>query len=121
MLNDAAWDLVFPHIQAEIAESGFTVLEASELKRLSGREPRLMAKHDFSAARPQVFQEHGLSMLPIRRDAYLIGRFNLYQPFPEQAGPLTTMPVPRLRRRINGAAARTAHPRLLSVSFVTAI
>ncbi|MCG7228859.1 type II restriction enzyme [Corynebacterium minutissimum] len=95
MLNDAAWDLVFPHIQAEIAESGFRVLEASELKRLSGREPRLMAKHDFSAARPKVFQEHGLSMLPIRRDAYLIGRFDLYQPFPEQAGPLTTMPVPR--------------------------
>lgn len=95
MLNDAAWDLVFPHMQTEIAESGFTVLEASELKRLSGREPRLMAKHDFSAARPQVFQEHGLSMLPIRRDAYLIGRFDLYQPFPEQAGPLTTMPVPQ--------------------------
>lgn len=94
MLNDAAWDHVYPHIAADIAAQGYTVLSAARLKQLSGREPRLMAKHDFSAARPEVFREHGLSMLPIRRDAYLIGRFDLYQPFPEQAGPLKSMPVP---------------------------
>ncbi|PMC70709.1 hypothetical protein CJ201_06630 [Corynebacterium aurimucosum] len=94
MLNDAAWDLVYPHIAADIADQGFAVLPAAKLKELSGREPRLMAKHDFSAARPEVFRKHGLSMLPIRRDAYLIGRFDLYQPFPEQAGPLKSMPVP---------------------------
>ncbi|MBE7339919.1 hypothetical protein INS45_10835 [Corynebacterium aurimucosum] len=95
MLNDAAWDLVYPHLAADIAAQGYVVLPAAKLKQLSGREPRLMAKHDFSAARPEVFRQHGLSMLPIRRDAYLIGRFDLYQPFPEQAGPLKSMPVPR--------------------------
>ncbi|WP_246820230.1 hypothetical protein [Corynebacterium sp. HMSC074E01] len=95
MLNDAAWDRVYPHLAADIAAQGFAVLPAAKLKELSGREPRLMAKHDFSAARPEVFRQHGLSMLPIRRDAYLIGRFDLYQPFPEQAGPLKSMPVPR--------------------------
>ncbi|WP_227485866.1 type II restriction enzyme [Corynebacterium aurimucosum] len=94
MLNDAAWDRVFPHLAADIAAQGYVVLPAAKLKELSGREPRLMAKHDFSAARPEVFRQHGLSMLPIRRDAYLIGRFDLYQPFPEQAGPLKSMPVP---------------------------
>lgn len=94
MLNDAAWDLVYPHLAADIAAQGYAVLPAAKLKELSGREPRLMAKHDFSAARPEVFRKHGLSMLPIRRDAYLIGRFDLYQPFPEQAGPLKSMPVP---------------------------
>lgn len=95
MLNDAAWDRVFPHLAADIAARGYAVLPAAKLKELSGREPRLMAKHDFSAARPEVFRQHGLSMLPIRRDAYLIGRFDLYQPFPEHAGPLKSMPVPR--------------------------
>lgn len=95
MLNDAAWDRVYPYIAADIEAQGYAILPAAKLKELSGREPRLMAKHDFSAARPEVFRQHGLSMLPIRRDAYLIGRFDLYQPFPEQAGPLKSMPVPR--------------------------
>lgn len=95
MLNDTAWDLVFPHLETELATFGYAILEASRLKELSGREPRLMAKHDFSAARPAVFHERGLSMLPIRRDAYLIGHFDLYQPFPDHAGPLTSVPVPR--------------------------
>ncbi|GAA1474476.1 hypothetical protein GCM10009604_22090 [Corynebacterium aurimucosum] len=94
MLNDAAWDRVYPHLAADIAAQGYAVLPAAKLKELSGREPRLMAKHDYSAARPEVFRQHGLSMLPIRRDAYLIGCFDLYQPFPEQAGPLKSMPVP---------------------------
>ncbi|WP_439329100.1 type II restriction enzyme [Corynebacterium hiratae] len=56
MLNDAAWDLVYPHIAANIADQGFVVLPAAKLKELSGREPRLMAKHDFSAARPKCFE-----------------------------------------------------------------
>lgn len=94
MLNDAAWDRIFPHLETELATFGYAILEASRLKALSGREPRLMAKHDFSAARPAVFREHGLSMLPIRRDAYFIGHFDLYQPFPDDAGPLTSVPVP---------------------------
>lgn len=87
MLNDAAWDRVYPHLAADIADQGYVVLPAAKLKELSGREPRLMAKHDFSAARPEVLRQHGLSMLPI-------GRFDLYQPFPEEAGPLKSMPVP---------------------------
>ena len=95
MLNDAAWDRVLPHLETELATFGYAVLEASTLKRLSGREPRLMAKHDFSAARPQAFRERGLSMLPIRRDAYLIGEFDLYERFPDEAGPLKSVPVPR--------------------------
>lgn len=95
MLNDAAWDRVLPHLETELATFGYAVLEASTLKRLSGREPRLMAKHDFSAARPQVFRQRGLSMLPIRRDAYLIGKFDLYERFPDEAGPLKSVPVPR--------------------------
>ena len=95
MLNDDAWDRVLPHLETELATFGYAVLEASTLKRLSGREPRLMAKHDFSAARPQVFRQRGLSMLPIRRDAYLIGEFDLYERFPDEAGPLKSVPVPR--------------------------
>ena len=95
MLNDDAWDRVLPHLETELATFGYAVLEASTLKRLSGREPRLMAKHDFSAARPQVFRQRGLSMLPLRRAAYLIGEFDLYERFPDEAGPLTSVPVPR--------------------------
>ena len=36
MLNDAAWDLVYPHIAAGIADQGFAVLPAAKLKELSG-------------------------------------------------------------------------------------
>ncbi|QRP19972.1 type II restriction enzyme [Corynebacterium striatum] len=95
-LNDVGWLKVFrdPTVREQLERTGFVVVEAARIKALSSREPRLMAKHDFSAARPWFFREHGLSIMPVRRDAYLIGRFDVYEKFPEHAAPLKSLPIP---------------------------
>ena len=59
----------------ELEEKGYFYLTAKELKELSGREPRLMAKHDFSTSRPWIFKELGLGILPVSRSEYFIGRW----------------------------------------------
>ncbi|MDO5031071.1 hypothetical protein [Corynebacterium sp.] len=95
-LNDDAWARVFatPEVAQAVVGEGYVIITAARLKELAGREPRLLAKHDFSAARPAYFREHGLSILPVRRDAYLVGRFSLYEDFPTQPAPLKRLRVP---------------------------
>ncbi|NTS21629.1 hypothetical protein HT105_21650, partial [Bacteroides fragilis] len=80
---------------ARIEREGFVEFSAKQLKEKGSREPRLLAKHDFSASRPEIFQEHNLSIFPIRRDGYVVGNFDVYEPFPETVTPLKTLPVPQ--------------------------
>lgn len=82
----------------ELEEKGYFYLTAKELKELSGREPRLMAKHDFSTSRPWIFKELGLGILPVSRSEYFIGPLDLYERFPEPthagAGSVRTLDMP---------------------------
>ena len=73
----------------QLEEKGYFYLTAKELKELSGREPRLMAKHDFSTSRPWIFKELGLGILPVSRSEYFVGPLDLYERFsdPTHAGP----------------------------------
>ena len=95
-VNDYGWLRVFARQEYSDAlkRDGHFVITAKELKRLSGREPRLMAKHDWSEARPWIFKKLGLSMLAVRRDTYLVGRFNLYAGFPDLTGPVRERSTP---------------------------
>lgn len=95
-LNDVAWQRILDaETLARIEREGFVEFSAKQLKEKGGREPRLLAKHDFSASRPEIFQEHNLSIFPIRRDGYVVGNFDVYEPFPETVTPLKTLPVPQ--------------------------
>ena len=82
----------------ELEENGYFYLTAKELKELSGREPRLMAKHDFSTSRPWIFKELGLGILPVSRSEYFIGPLDLYERFPDPthagAGSVRTLDMP---------------------------
>lgn len=95
-VNDDGWQRIFDAGYAqEIAENGYFTITARELERISGRQPRLMAKHDFSAARPAPFRQHGANILPLSRSEYLVGRFDVFQKFPQDIpGPVRTVPVP---------------------------
>lgn len=95
-LNDYGWLRVFadPTYADAFDRDGYFFITAAELKRISGREPRLMAKHDWSEARPWIFKDRDLSMLAVRRDTYLVGRFNLYADFPELTGPVREKSTP---------------------------
>lgn len=92
--NDEAWAKVLEAKARELERVGQFEIDAAELKRIGGREPRLMAKHDFSTARPAPFQELGLNILPVSRSRYVVGRFKLFEPFPNIEGPVRTAHLP---------------------------
>ncbi|MGP5246795.1 type II restriction enzyme [Corynebacterium flavescens] len=107
-LNDIGWLRAFDaQLSSEISTAGFARVSAQELKALSGREPRLMAKHDFSTSRPWIFEDLGLSILPLSRSSYLIGPFNLYERFPVSAGVLRTLAIPSGIESLDFSALRS--------------
>lgn len=73
------WEDIFKdkNILEEIKKDGFYIISANEIKKY--KEPRLMAKFDFSKQLPKIFKENHLGILPINNGEYIIGRFNLFQ------------------------------------------
>ena len=95
-VNDWGWlRILAAGYDAELERRGYFYIGARELEQLSGRQPRLMAKHDFSTSRPWIFQRLRLGIVPVSRSEYLVGRFNLYARFPEtQRGEVRTLELP---------------------------
>ena len=95
-VNDWGWlRILAAGYDAQLERRGYFYIGARELEQLSGRQPRLMAKHDFSTSRPWIFQRLRLGIVPVSRSEYLVGRFNLYERFPEtQRGEVRTLELP---------------------------
>ena len=95
-VNDWGWlRILAAGYDAKLERRGYFYIGARELEQLSGRQPRLMAKHDFSTSRPWIFQRLRLGIVPVSRSEYLVGRFNLYERFPEtQRGEVRTLELP---------------------------
>ena len=95
-VNDWGWlRILAAGYDAELERRGYFYIGARELEQLSGRQPRLMAKHDFSTSRPWIFQRLRLGIVPVSRSEYLVGRFNQYERFPEtQRGEVRTLELP---------------------------
>ena len=78
--NTDAWERLFEKydIVNEINNKGYFEITA-EMIKMTGREPRLMAKFDSSDDLPDIFKDNNLAILPIGRGSYIIGRFQNYQ------------------------------------------
>lgn len=76
--NDKAWESLFKQykIIEEISNKGYFEIESSQINK--ERESRLMAKFDHKNNLPIIFQEHQLSILPISRSKYVIGKFDTH-------------------------------------------
>lgn len=74
MERDAAWKRVFDALPVAetLARDGLFAIEADELKRVGGREPRLMAKIDTLAERPAALASHGAALFPVRNGRYVL-------------------------------------------------
>jgi hypothetical protein len=72
--NDVAWRKFFDGTDTleEIRREGICHVLASDLKRVAGREPRLMAKLDTLAIRPKVFKQNSLTIFPVKNGEYVI-------------------------------------------------
>ena len=73
------WEDIFNDysIIDKINEDGYFKITADQIRVY--KEPRLMAKFDFSRQLPKVFKENGLGILPVKNGEYVIGKFNLFE------------------------------------------
>jgi len=77
--NDKAWELLFDryNILKAINRSGYYEITASMINEF--REARLMTKFDNKVNLPTLFSENDLTILPITRGSYVIGKFSAYK------------------------------------------
>lgn len=97
-VNDIGWLRILsqPRLGQQLESKGWFTITAAEVRELSGRPPRLMAKHDFRDSRPWIFARENLSILPLSRSTYLVGRFDVYAAFPSdtETGPVQVRELP---------------------------
>ncbi|MDR1036638.1 MAG: hypothetical protein LBT40_08730 [Deltaproteobacteria bacterium] len=89
---DEAWKNIFEEhsVPERTRGDGVFLIDAREINR--HHEARLMAKFDTSAVLPEPFKECGLSILPVGRGRYALGRFRSYCPVPAFAGSPRSLP-----------------------------
>lgn len=77
--NDKAWIKIFEQYKVleEVNKNDFFEITANQIKEF--REPRLMTKFDQEANLPKLFLDNKLSILPITRGSYVIGKFKTYE------------------------------------------
>lgn len=77
-LNHDGWDEIFTSLKIveRVDARGYFDITAEQIKKISGREPRLMAKIDFREHIPPVMHKQGMAILAIANGTYRIGRFN---------------------------------------------
>jgi hypothetical protein len=76
--NDKAWEILFERhkILEEVDKKGFFEIESAQINQ--ERQSRLMAKFDHSVNLPDIFRDNDLSILPISRSKYVIGKFDTH-------------------------------------------
>lgn len=81
-LNNDGWFEIFESLDIlrRLESSEYFDITADQIKKYSGREPRLMAKIDFKEHLPKIMSDNGLAMLAITNGSYRIGRFNPFIP-----------------------------------------
>lgn len=77
-LNHDGWDEIFSALKIveRVDVKGYFDITADQIKMISGREPRLMAKIDFREHIPPVMHKQDMAILAIANGTYRIGRFD---------------------------------------------
>lgn len=77
--NEENWLKLFDkyNILSEIEKYKFFKITSEQINKF--RESRLMTKFDHKSNLPELFRENKLSILPITRGSYLIGKFDAYK------------------------------------------
>lgn len=77
-LNQDAWLQLFEKhgIVQSVDSTGIFTITANQIRAF--REPRLMTKFDHSYQLPSVFKDNDMSILPLTRGTYALGRFEIF-------------------------------------------
>jgi hypothetical protein len=95
-INDPAWEELFEqlNILTHIHDVGRFEISAAQIKKVTGREPRLLTKFDHTINLPRIFRENKLAILPITRGKYVISRINAYHAFESCETSITRVTLP---------------------------
>lgn len=79
--NDAAWEKLFEkyHILDQLENLDYFLISSNDINEF--REARLMTKFDHRSQMPRIFSDNKLSILPVSRGGYIIGRFETFHDF----------------------------------------
>lgn len=88
--NDRAWEMLFDKydLRNKVESEGEFVISSDSINYF--RQSRLMTKFDSRKDLPKIFKELGLSILPISRGGYKVGRFNIFHDFEDYDTPKRT-------------------------------
>lgn len=80
--NDVAWETFVREAKVKLDGHSY-VVDAKNLKKITQREPRLMAKVDDPEQLPNVFRNAGYSLLAVTNGSYLIFQGDVFVPVPD--------------------------------------
>src|SRR5579872_6849743 len=75
--NDSAWTL-YCEAKNIVFDQPSYLIEAAELKKITQREPRLLAKFDTPSQLPQPFKDAGYTLVPVKNGLYRLVRGDLF-------------------------------------------
>jgi len=83
--TDRAWSRLFDALDlgTSLQSQGYALVSAGQIKAISGREPRLMAKFDTRACRPATLKRADCTVLPVRNGEYVLVKGDGYAPLPD--------------------------------------
>ena len=92
--NDVAWGKLFKKLSIldEIENTDYFSISSKDINEF--REARLMTKLDHRSQLPQIFTAHKLSILPISRGDYIIGRFRAFHDFSQDENTTRVQKIP---------------------------
>ena len=92
--NDIAWEILFEKekILEEILTKGYFTITSTVINNI--REARLMTKFDHKSQLPNLFLQNNLSILPISRGGYVIGKFETFSEFNTEEIEITKINFP---------------------------
>ncbi len=82
--NDVYWEKLFEEhkILESIEKDSVCKIKSADINKY--RQARLMVKFDNENEFPKIFKNNKLSILPIARREYIIGRFKTHKEFPDK-------------------------------------
>ena len=121
---DSAWQLFFKSegVLDHVNAAGHFDVDTSTLKKITGEEPRILAKWDTSSQVPKVFAKSGLGIFPISRKAYRIAPFSLFHKLEfSKLGKIESLSVPTWARSLQPDFAKRSENLVLSACFASGL
>ncbi len=74
--NDQAWEVIFDNLRISeaLGNKPYYEISADQIKKISAREPRLMAKFDTKESLPNIFKKGELNINAVSNGNYIIFR-----------------------------------------------